>query len=144
MKIVGIASFAVITRDPSTSSALFVDALGLPLAPHEGSEYRFSEKIAGAKHFGVWPLAEAARACFGTEAWPSGHAIPQACVEFEVANEADVEQAAEELAAKGFALLHATRKEPWGQTVARILSSDGVIVGISYAPWLHPFEGEAR
>jgi hypothetical protein len=29
------------------------------------------------------------------------------------------------------------REEPRGQTVARMLSSEGLIVGISYAPAMH-------
>jgi hypothetical protein len=33
--------------------------------------------------------------------------------------------------------LHPARTEPWGQTVARLLTEDGLIVGISYAPPLH-------
>jgi hypothetical protein len=33
------------------------------------------------------------------------------------------------------------RTEPWGQTVTRLLTDDGLIVGISYAPSLH---GEER
>jgi len=37
----------------------------------------------------------------------------------------------------GFELLHPTRQEPWGQTVVRLLSSEGLIVGVSYAPSLH-------
>src|ERR1035438_5070080 len=41
-----------------------------------------------------------------------------------------------ELRARGHEL-HATRKEPWGQTVCRVLTSEGAIVGISYAPSLH-------
>jgi hypothetical protein len=28
----------------------------------------------------------------------------------------------------------ATRTEPWGQTVARLLSPEGLIVDVSYAP----------
>jgi hypothetical protein len=39
---------------------------------------------------------------------------------------------------KGFALLHEAREEPWGQTVARLLSNEGSIVGISYSPSQHP------
>jgi hypothetical protein len=39
-----------------------------------------------------------------------------------------------ELERAGFELLHPARTEPWGQTVARLLTSDGLIVGISYAP----------
>lgn len=45
--------------------------------------------------------------------------------------------AADELKAKGFSLLHEARVEPWGQTIARLLSIEGSIVGISYAPSLH-------
>jgi hypothetical protein len=29
------------------------------------------------------------------------------------------------------------RTEPWGQTVARLLTIEGAIVGLSYAAWLH-------
>ncbi len=31
----------------------------------------------------------------------------------------------------------AVRTEPWGQTVARLLTEDGLIVGISYVPAFH-------
>ena len=48
-----------------------------------------------------------------------------------------VEQAGAELEARGFTLLNSARTEPWGQTVARLQSVEGVIVGISYAPVLH-------
>ena len=48
-----------------------------------------------------------------------------------------VAAAGEELEQAGFELVHPARKEPWGQTVARLLSSEGLIVGLSYAPWLH-------
>ena len=92
---------------------------------------------AGAKHFGVWPLAQAAQACFGTPEWPSERTVPQASIEFEVADAAAVSPAAEELEGEGFDLLHGAREEPWGQTVARLQSIDSLIVGISYAPWLH-------
>ncbi len=37
----------------------------------------------------------------------------------------------------GFELVHPAHTEPWGQTVARLLTDDGLIVGISYAPVLH-------
>ena len=35
-----------------------------------------------------------------------------------------------------FTLLHDTRTEPWGQTVARLQTPEGTIVGISFAPWM--------
>ena len=62
--------------------------------------------------------------------------IPQASIEFEVEDAAAV-AAAGELERAGFELLHPARTEPWGQTVARLLTQDGLIVGISYAPSLH-------
>jgi hypothetical protein len=64
MDIEFIAGFAVIAPDPATSRGLYVDALGLPLEASPGSDYFHSERIGGARHFGVWPLAEAAQACF--------------------------------------------------------------------------------
>jgi catechol 2,3-dioxygenase-like lactoylglutathione lyase family enzyme len=134
MKIEFVASVAVITPDLATSRQLYVDAIGLPL--EGGSDYLHSERIAGSKSFGVWPLAEAAQACFGTAEWPT-EPVPQASIEFEVADAEAVAAAGEELRAAGYELLHPARREPWGQTVARLLSSEGLIVGISYAPMLH-------
>jgi hypothetical protein len=63
--------------------------------------------------------------------------VPQFCIEFEVADIESVGAAARELAGKGYAPLHEPRTEPWGQTVARVQTAEGVIVGISYAPWMH-------
>jgi catechol 2,3-dioxygenase-like lactoylglutathione lyase family enzyme len=101
-----IASFAVITPDPAESRTLYVDALGLPLETADGDDYAHSEKIDGSKHFGVWPLAQAAQACFGTPQWPADRPVPQASVEFEVADPAAVDAAAHELAEQGHPLLH--------------------------------------
>jgi catechol 2,3-dioxygenase-like lactoylglutathione lyase family enzyme len=132
-----IASFSVITSSPADDRELFVDALGLPLHPPDGAgddSYLFSEAIDGANHFGVWPLTEAAQACFGLEQWPASHAVPQASVEFEVD---DVAAAAAELEARGYRLLHSTRTEPWGQVIARLQSHDGLVVGVCFTPWLH-------
>jgi len=64
--------------------------------------------------------------------------VPQASVEFEVAAADRVQVAAEELTAAGFTLLHDARTEPWGQTVARLQSSEGLVIGISYLPAMHP------
>ena len=139
MNVLFIASVAVITADPPQSRRLFMDALGLPLEG-EGDGYYSSGNIAGSKHFGVWPLPEAAEACFGTPEWPADRVVPQASIEFEVADTAGVAAAGEELQRAGFELLHPARTEPWGQTVARLLTGDGLIVGISYTP---PFHDEA-
>jgi hypothetical protein len=58
-------------------------------------------------------------------------------LEFEVANADAVAAGAEELRAQGYTLLHDARMEPWGQTVARLISPEGTVVGLSYAPSLH-------
>ena len=134
MDILFISSFAVITPDPPQSRKLYLDALGLPL---EGDDYLHSEKIGGSNHFGVWPLAQAAESCFGKPEWPADVTVPQASVEFEVETEEAVASSAAELEAAGYHLLHEARTEPWGQTVARTLSPEGAIVGISYAPSMH-------
>jgi catechol 2,3-dioxygenase-like lactoylglutathione lyase family enzyme len=135
MKIEFLSTIAVIAPDLEASSALYVDALGLPL---EGEgEYRHSERIAGCKSFGVWPLSQAAEACFGTTQWPAERPVPQVSIEFDVADAAAVADAAQELREAGYELLHGAREEPWGQTVARLQSPEGAIVGISYAPVLH-------
>src|SRR5258708_3624385 len=118
--ILFIASVAVITPDPGRSHELYVDALGLPLEGEPG-DYLHSERIGGAKHFGIWPLSQAAEACFGTAEWPTDRPIPQASIEFEVAvavavavaDSAAGASAAAELVARGHRLLHPSRIEPW-------------------------------
>jgi catechol 2,3-dioxygenase-like lactoylglutathione lyase family enzyme len=136
MQIEFVASVAVITPTPKESRRLYIDALGLPLHQLDG-EYFASEEIGGCKHFGVWPLEQAAQACFGASTWPDDIAVPQASLEFEVANAEAVAAGAEELRSRGYRLLHDARTEPWGQTVARLLSPEGAVVGLSYAPSLH-------
>jgi catechol 2,3-dioxygenase-like lactoylglutathione lyase family enzyme len=137
MDVQFVTSVAVITPDASVSRKLYVDALGLPLTTSEDDDYLHSEDIEGIKHFGVWPLTQAAQACLGTPDWPVDRPVPQVSIEFEVADPDTVQLAADELKEKGFALLHQARTEPWGQTVARLQSSEGAIIGLSYAPSMH-------
>ena len=137
MDIQFIASIAVISPDPPKSRELFIEALGLPLEAGPGSDYFHSERIEGSKHFAVWPLSEAAQACFGTPEWPADRTLPQTSIEFELRDPDAVQSAAEDLRERGFTLLHDAREEPWGQTVARLQSLEGSIIGISFAPALH-------
>ena len=132
MHVLFISSFAPIVTDRAATKKLYVDTFGLDLEDTDG--YLHSEKVEGVKHFGLWPIEHAAEACFGTKEWPADVPQPQASVEFEVD---DVADAAKELEDKGYTLLHGARTEPWGQTVARLLSPEGLIVGVSYAPWMH-------
>jgi catechol 2,3-dioxygenase-like lactoylglutathione lyase family enzyme len=137
MNVLFITSMAVVAADPPQSRKLFVDALGLPLEKYEADEYYSSGNIPGSKHFGVWPLSQAAEACFGTPEWPADRVVPQASIEFEVEGADAVAAAGAELQRSGYELLHPARTEPWGQTVTRLLTEDGLIVGISHAPSLH-------
>jgi catechol 2,3-dioxygenase-like lactoylglutathione lyase family enzyme len=132
-----LSTIAVIAPDPPASRKLYIDALGLPLASDVGGEYVHSERIDGCKHFGVWPLSQAAEACFGTTQWPSERPVPQVSIEFDVADAAAVGAAAQELQQAGYELLHPAREEPWGQTVARLQSPEGAVIGVAYTPALH-------
>jgi len=130
-----VAGFGPIVQDFDASKRLYKDVLGLPL---EGDDYLNTSRIDGVKEYALWPLSEAAESCFGTKAWPKDIPIPQAWLEFDVA---DVEAATRELEAQGYRLLVSARKEPWGQTVTRFLSPEGMLVGVTHTPWLRG-EGE--
>ena len=134
MNVEFVASIAPVTADLAPSRRLYVDTIGLPL---EGDDYIHSENVPGTRHFGVWPLADAAQACFGTSEWPADRPVPQASIEFDVADPNAVRAAEEELQVAGYEILHPTRTEPWGQTLVRILSPEGLIIGISYTPSMH-------
>jgi catechol 2,3-dioxygenase-like lactoylglutathione lyase family enzyme len=136
MDIEFLSTVAVITPDTTLSRKLYVETLGLPLEGQDDG-YHHSEQIAGCKSFGIWPLSQAAQACFGTDEWPTDRPVPQASIEFDVADPAAVAPAARELQRAGYELLHGPRVEPWGQTATRLQSPEGAIVGISYAPVLH-------
>ena len=136
MNIEFVATVAVIASDPACSRSLYVDALGLPLLG-EGDGYLHSETITGCKSFGIWPLSQAAQACFGTDRWPAERPVPQVSIEFDVPSADAVAPAARELVEAGHDLLHEAREEPWGQTVARLQSPEGAIIGITYTPVFH-------
>jgi catechol 2,3-dioxygenase-like lactoylglutathione lyase family enzyme len=137
MDVLFITSVAAVVADAPLSRDLFIDTLGLPLEGEGDEGYYSSGDIPGSKHFGLWPLSQAAEACFGTPDWPADRRVPQASIEFEVADAQAVADAAAELRDAGFELVHDARTEPWGQTVARVITADGLIVGVSYAPSLH-------
>ncbi len=133
MNVLFIAGFAPITADPASSVQFYKGAIGLPLEAVSG-DYQASDSIGGCKHFGVWPLADAAQSCFGTSTWPDHIPTPNAGIEFEVD---DVESAATELVEGGHTLVHDAKVEPWGQTIARLMSPEGLLVGVCHTPWFH-------
>jgi catechol 2,3-dioxygenase-like lactoylglutathione lyase family enzyme len=133
MDIQFVASIAPIVRDAEAARSFYRQTLGLSFEGEEG-DYLFTHALEGTKHFGLWPLWEAANACFGTAAWPADVPIPQASIEFEVP---DVAGAAAELKAKDCRLLHEARTEPWGQITARLLSPEGLLIAVCYTPAFH-------
>jgi catechol 2,3-dioxygenase-like lactoylglutathione lyase family enzyme len=131
MQVIFVAGFGPIVRNMDESVRFYEKALGLPLEGDDG--YRHSESIEGDKHFALWRLEDAAESCFGTKLWPADLPVPAAWIEFDVANMAD---AVAELEAAGHRLLVTDRKEPWGQVVTRLLSPEGLLVGVTITPWM--------
>ena len=131
MNVLFVAGFGPILRDEAATTAFYRDTLGLPFKENDG--YFHSEEVPGVKAFALWPLSQAAQSCFGTDTWPEDLPVPQAWLEFDVD---DIEAASEELAAKGYRLLVKARTEPWGQTVTRLQSPEGMLVGVTVTPWM--------
>ena len=129
-KVLFIAGFGPIDRNISESRALYVGNLGIPL--HEDAAgYLHTGDLEGAKHFALWPLTQAAQSCFGVESWPDDIPTPQAWLEFEVEN---VQQATAELESRGYRMLIRNKTEPWGQTVSRFISPEGLLLGLTFTP----------
>ena len=118
LKVLFVAGFGPLVRDPVTSKAFYVDTLGLPLEAMPGNpDYFHSEKLDGVRHFAMWPLALASESCFGTRVWPDHVPTPHSWLEFDVE---DVATASKVLKDRGYTLLVDCRTEPWGQTVTRV------------------------
>ena len=134
IQVLFVAGFGPIVSDLEASRALYVGALGIRFKEMDGG-YAHTEDLDGAKAFALWPLSQAAESCFGAPEWPSSVPRPQAWLEFDVE---DISAATAALAGEGYRLLVAARKEPWGQTVTRFLSPEGILVAITHTPWMRP------
>ena len=130
LEVLFIAGFGPIVRDTAKSRKLYIEALGIPFR-EESDGYLHTESLEGAKTFALWPLSQAAHSCFGTETWPADIPVPQAWLEFDVSS---VEGATADLESQGYRILVKNRKEPWGQMVSRLLSPEGILVGVTYTP----------
>lgn len=132
IKVLFVVGFGPIVKDIDANVALFRDTLNLPVkAGGDQPDYFTTDKLDGAKNFAMWPLYRAAESCFGRPEWPTDLPTPTAWVEFDVV---DIEVAAHVLKDKGYRLLVEAQREPWGQTVTRLLSPDGVLVGVTLTP----------
>ena len=136
MKISFVAGFGPIVKDPDASRRFWSDDLGIEMK-EEAPDYFATSKLDGVKYFSLWPLAEAAENTFGTREWPSDIPEPTSGIEFDVESPEAVGEAVEELESKGYRVLRAARLEEWQQTTARLLSPEGMLVGIAYTPWMH-------
>ena len=130
VKVLFIAGFGPVVREPGESRKLYRDVLGVAFK-EEADGYLHTDAVAGAKHFALWPLSHAAKSCFGTDAWPGDIAVPQAWIEFDVD---DVERATAALEAAGYRMLVKNKTEPWGQVVSRFISPEGLLVGVTFTP----------
>lgn len=135
MDIAFVAGFGPIGSADSSSADFWRGAFGIPFS--EDSGYFHTEELPGVNAFAIWPLTQAAEATFGTHEWPSDRPVPQAWIEFDVASPEAVAPAVEELRAKGLEILVEAHEEPWGQTTSRLMSPEGLLVGVSYTPWMH-------
>jgi hypothetical protein len=63
--------------------------------------------------------------------------VPQAWLEFDVD---DVKKATAELESRGHRMLVKNKKEPWGQIVSRFITPEGLLVGLTFTPWLRKEE----
>ena len=137
MKISFVAGFGPIVRDPDGSQAFWRDGLGIDLE-EAAPGYFTNDSLDGVRAFALWPLTQAAESTFGTPDW----------LELDVDSPSAVASAVEELRAKGHRLLKDAHEEPWGQTTARLQSPEGLLVGVTYTPWMHgesaPAEAEAE
>jgi len=97
----------------------------------ESGRYLHTEALKGAKSFALWPLSQAARSCFGKDTWPDNIPARHAWLEFDVDS---VEEATAGLESRGYRLLIKNKKEPWGQTVTRFVSPEGLLVGVTFTP----------
>jgi catechol 2,3-dioxygenase-like lactoylglutathione lyase family enzyme len=132
LKVLFVAGFGPLVRDPAKSKRFYVDMLGLPLKAMPGNDiYLHGEGLDGVRHFALWPLAQAAQSCFGTDVWPADVPAPQSWLELDVE---DIVTATAWLKAQGCKLLVEARVEPWGQTVTRMLSPEGILVAITVSP----------
>src|SRR5690348_7412038 len=129
-KVLFLTGFGPIVGDVAASRKLYSESLGIQFKEEEG-EYLHTESLEGAKTFALWPLTQAALSCFGRESWPDEVPRPHAWCEFDVDS---VEAATRELEARGYRMLLKNRREPWGQTVSRFLSPEGLLIGITFTP----------
>ena len=134
MELKFVAGVTPIVRDLDASLAFYRDTLGVPVANSEDHpEYFATDDMPGLKHIGLWRLEDAAEACFGSTDGRRRDARP--------ASDHRVRRRRRRggRAGDGGRGLHARarpRTEPWGQELARVMSPEGLLIGLTYTPWM--------
>jgi hypothetical protein len=141
MKPSFVAGFGPIVRDVGDSRAFWVSGLGIALE-QAAPDYWTTEHLDGVKAFALWPLSQAAQSCFGQDTWPKEIPAPQAWLEVDVASPEAVTSAIAELEAAGHRVLRGPAEEPWHQITTRLLSPEGLLIGITYTPSMHGKTGD--
>lgn len=136
MKVAFVAGFGPVIRDADEARGFWERGLGIRLE-EAAPGYFTNDELEGIKAFALWPLTQAAEATFGSPDWPSDIPSPQAWIELDVESPEAVARAIEEMTAAGHRVLKGAHEEPWGQTTARLLSPEGLLVGITFTPWMH-------
>lgn len=141
MKVEFIAGFGPIVAEVEESRTFWEGGLGIELEEAAPS-YFATDDLEGVKAFALWPLTQASQSCFGTDTWPPDLPVPNTWLELDVATAEAVGEAVEELRGRGLRLIKEAFVEPWGQTTARLLSPEGILVGLTYTPWMHGEGGD--
>jgi catechol 2,3-dioxygenase-like lactoylglutathione lyase family enzyme len=134
MRVKFMAGLGPLVRDTEASLKFYRDVLGMPLV---GEDYVSADNWEGTRHFGQWSVEDAAESIFGTREWPSDVPLPQANLEFDVDSEEELAAAANELRAAGYPPLVGPKKEEWGQSVVRVIGPEGLLISVTYTPWMH-------
>jgi catechol 2,3-dioxygenase-like lactoylglutathione lyase family enzyme len=139
VKVGFVAGFGPIIGEADAAHAFWRDGLGIQVEePALG--YFTNDTLDGVRAFAMWPLSQAAESTFGSTEWPADLPTPQAWIELDVESPAAVAAAVDEMRSGGHRILRDAHEEPWGQTTARLLSPEGVLVGITFTPWMHDSE----
>ena len=137
MEIEFVASFAVITPDPATSRKLYLDALGLPLEgadgprlhPHREHRRRQALRRLAARAGGGGLLRR--------QDWPEDTPVPQAASSSRSPSPEAVDAGGRRSCARPATSSCTRHARSRGARPSRGCSPEGLIVGISYAPWMH-------
>ena len=114
IEVLFVAGFGPIVQDQKAAEHLYRDLLRLPLEPIAGYD--------GYLHTGL-----------GKTEWPKELPLPQSWLEVDVA---DIAAATAILEKAGYRLLVRLQEEPWGQTVTRFLSPEGMLMAVTHTPFL--------